>query len=93
MSNYELETPLMTAMTVPDRLTATWLETLANGQLVAVESRLHAEFIEEEVVEKKRRGSRYSLLQGPAALVNAWHRWSMVNNETRSRGLLVRHPK
>ena len=74
----------MTAMTVPDRLTATWLETLANGQLVAVESRLHAEFIEEEVVEKKRRGSRYSLLQGPAALVNAWHRWSMVTNETRS---------
>jgi len=36
---------------------------------------------------------RYALLQGPPALVNAWLRRQMVNNEARSRGLLVSHRK
>jgi hypothetical protein len=80
-------------MTVPDRVTADWIATLANGQLMTVESRLHSEFLDEETVEKEKRGDRYTLLQGPAALVNAWLRWQMVNNEARSRGLLVRHRK
>jgi len=80
-------------MTVPDRVTADWIATLPNGQLMTVESRLHSEFIDEENVEKEKRGDRYTLLQGPAALVNAWLRWQMVNNEARSRGLLVRHRK
>ena len=80
-------------MTVPDRVTADWIATLPNGQLMTVESRLHSEFIDEETVEKEKRGDRYALLQGPAALVNAWLRWQMVNNEARSRGLLVRHRK
>lgn len=77
--------------TVPDRVTAEWIATLANGQLVTIESNLHFEFVREEVEEKQRRGERYSLLQGPAALVNAWLKWQMVSNEARSRGLLVRH--
>jgi len=80
-------------MTVPDRVTAEWIATLANGQLMTVESRLHSEFLDEEKGEKERRGDRYTLLQGPPALVNAWLRWQMVNNEARSRGLLVRHRK
>jgi hypothetical protein len=78
-------------MTVPDRVTADWIATLGNGQLITVESRLHSEFIDEESQEKERRGDRYTLLQGPAALVNAWLRWQMVSNEARSRGLLIRH--
>jgi hypothetical protein len=80
-------------MTVPERVTADWIATLANGQLMTVESRLHSEFIDEENEEREKRGDRYTLLQGPAALVNAWLRWQMVNNEARSRGLLVRHRK
>lgn len=78
-------------MIVPERVTARWIATLGNGQLMAVESRLHTEFIEEENREKRRRGIRYVLLKGPEGLVNAWLRWSMVSNETRTRGLLVRH--
>ena len=78
-------------MTIPDRVTADWIATLANERLVTVESRLHTAFLTEEKHERKRRGDRYTLLQGPAALVNAWLRWQMVTNEARSRGLLVRH--
>ena len=80
-------------MTVPDRVTAGWIATLANGQLVTVESTLHSEFLAHETQEKTRRGDRYTLLQGPAALVNAWLRWQMVSNEARTRGLLVRHQR
>lgn len=76
-------------LTVPDRLTASWIATLADGQLVTVESRLHSEFIDEENQEKRRRGDRYVLLQGTAALVNAWVRWQIVNNEARTRRLVV----
>ena len=78
-------------MTVPDRVTADWIATLGNGQLVKAESHLHSEFLDEETQEKERRGGRYTLLEGPPALVNAWLRWQMVNNEARSRGLLIRH--
>ena len=78
-------------MVLPDRLTANWIATLANTQLVSVESHLHGEFAAEETREKRRRGLRYVLLQGPEALVTAWHRWVMVNKEVRTRGLLIRH--
>jgi hypothetical protein len=78
-------------MTIPDRVTSGWIATLANDRLVSVESRLHSEFVTEDTHERKRRGDNYALLQGPAALVNAWLRWQMVSNEARSRGLVVRH--
>ena len=78
-------------MTLPERVTADWIATLANAQLMTVESRLHSEFLDEENEEKERRGDRYTLLQGPPALVNAWLRWQMANNEMRSRGLVTRH--
>jgi len=80
-------------MTVPDRLTADWIATLADRQLMSVESTLHLEFLDKENTERERTGDRYTLLQGPAALVNAWLRWQMVSNEARSRGLVVRHRK
>lgn len=84
---------MTSAVTVPDRLTAGWIATLANPQLVTVESDLYSQFLEQELQEKTRRGDRYALLQGPATLVNAWLRWQMVSNEARTRGLLVRHSK
>lgn len=80
-------------MIVPDRVTADWIATLGNDRLVTMESRLHSEFITEDEHERKRSGGRYVLLQGPAALVNAWLRWQMVNTEARSRGLLIRRTR
>jgi len=78
-------------MKIPDHINARWMATLANDQLVKVEAQLHAIFHRQESAEKARCGSRYVMLQGPTDLVNAWQRWSLVNNETRSRGLIVRH--
>ena len=80
-------------MTIPDRLDHRWIATLGNTELIAAEAQLHALFRTQEVAEKARSGARYVLLQGPAALVNAWHRWLLVNNETKSRGLLVSHQR
>ena len=76
-------------MTIPDRINARWLATLANDQLVHVEALLHDMFHQQEKREKSRSGSRYVLLQGPPALVNAWLRWRLVNNETTVRGIVV----
>ncbi len=78
-------------MTIPDRIDARWIATLGNDQLITAESQLHDAFHRRESVEKARCGSRYILLQGPSDLVNAWQRWLLVNNETRSRGLLTAH--
>lgn len=80
-------------MMLPNRLTAAWIATLADSQLLQVESHLHGEFFVEETDEKRRRGGSYTLLQGPEALVTAWHRWMMVNNEVRTRGLVIRQRK
>jgi hypothetical protein len=80
-------------MNVPDHVTADWAASLANDPLMTVESRLHAEFVTVENGEKQRRGERYALLEGSPALVNAWLQWQLVNNEVRSRGLVVRHAK
>ena len=77
-------------MTIPDRITVGWISTLADARLVAVEGRLHSEFVTEDIHERQRSGERYTLLHGPAVLVNAWLRWQMVNNEARSRGLMIR---
>jgi hypothetical protein len=77
-------------MKIPESVNARWIATLANDQLVAAEAQLHSVFRKHETVEKARSGARYMLLQGPPPLLDAWHRWSMVHNETRSRGLMVR---
>ena len=80
-------------MTIPDRVTAGWIATLADERLMTVERRLHSEFTSEDMHERKQKGDRYNLLQGPEALTNAWLRWQMVSNEARSRGLLVRRAR
>ena len=77
-------------MTIPDRITVDWISTLADARLVALEWRLHTDFVTEDSQERKRSGERYTLLEGPAALVNAWLRWQMVNTEARSRRLMIR---
>ena len=76
-------------MMIPDRINAGWIATLGDEQLVAAESQLRATFQEHETVEKRRRGSRYAVLEGPEPLVTAWLSWVMVSNETRSRGLVL----
>jgi hypothetical protein len=76
-------------MTIPDKVNARWIASLGNDQLVKAESTLHAVFLKHELDEKKRTGARYTMLRGPEALVTAWHRWVVVNNETVARGLLV----
>ncbi len=77
-------------MKIPDRVNARWIDTLANEQLLRAESQLHAEFFKQETAEKKRCPSGYVMLEGPEPLVSAWLRWSLVNNETRTRGLAVK---
>ncbi len=74
-------------MNIPDRINARWIATLQDEQLMTAEAELHEIFRVQERSEKDRAGARYILLQGPAALVNAWQRWVLVNNETRTRGL------
>jgi hypothetical protein len=76
-------------MTIPDRVNARWIATLDNTQLCAAEGELHATFLEAERLEKRRRGAHYVLLEGPEALVMAWHRWRLVSNETTLRGIAV----
>lgn len=78
-------------MKIPENINARWIATLGDDQLRRAEAQLHATFRASERVEKGRTGARYMLLQGPATLVTAWHRWLLVNNETRSRGLVVQH--
>jgi hypothetical protein len=78
-------------VTIPAHINARWIATLDDAQLVVAETALHATFRELEISEKSRSGARYLLLQGPAALVSAWHRWLLVNNAVRSRGLATRH--
>jgi hypothetical protein len=78
-------------MKIPDNINARWIATLRDDQLMRAEAQLHAAFRANERVEKGRTGARYILLQGPATLVTAWHRWLLLNNETRTRGLVVQH--
>jgi hypothetical protein len=80
-------------MNIPDHINSRWLATLGDEQLVTAEAQLRATFRAEEKVAKARSGARYVLLQGPATLVDAWHRWSLVSNETRTRGLVIHRIK
>ena len=62
---------------------------LGNDQLLAAEASLRTVFHSEETEEKARSGQRCVLLQGPATLVTAWHRWSLASNEMLTRGLVI----
>lgn len=78
-------------MKIPDLVNARWIATLGDDQLISAEAELHAVFFRQESTEKARSGARYMLLHGSSDLVNAWQRWLLVSNETRSRGLVVHH--
>ncbi len=78
-------------MTIPAHVTARWMATLGNEQLLAAEAQLYQDFHARESAEKSRKGARYMLLQGPPDLVNAWHQWSLVSNEMRARGVRAHH--
>lgn len=78
-------------MQIPERVNTKWMATLDDASVIEAESILHADFREQDVAEKNRRGTRYRLLEGPAGLVDAWMRWLSVSNEIRRRGLKASH--
>lgn len=78
---------------LPTHVSTRWIATLGNDELVAVEAQLYKALHAHERAEKLRAGSRYKLLQGPSELVNAWHQWVLVSNETRARGVVIRHSR
>lgn len=78
-------------MKLPDRIEASWIESLSDTELQQAEWELRARFAKEETAEKARRGDAYAILHGPEALTSAWMRWSMVSNATRERGLRTRY--
>jgi len=75
-------------MDIPTRINKSWIASLADEQLIVAEAQLHATFREQETIER-RRTARYVLLEGPEALVSAWHRWMQLSNESVSRGLAI----
>ena len=74
-------------MRVPPRITATWIDSLTDDNLLLAELRLKNAFAKEERAEKRRQGRAYDLMRGPAELLLAWDRWSRVNAATRGRKL------
>jgi hypothetical protein len=74
-------------MLIPERVNGKWMATLDDSAIVEAEAHLHADFRTLDAAEKARLGTRYRLLQGSAPLVDAWMRWSLVNNEATKRGL------
>ena len=75
---------------VPDKIDGTWIDTLADEDLIDVEARLHARFAALDNKEKKLRGPRYVLMRGPEELILAWDRWSRVRSATQRRTLVPR---
>ena len=80
-------------MLIPDHINARWIATLADDEVVAAEAQLYKDFRERDAVERVRAGARYVLLQGPATLVTAWHRWGLLSSEVRARQLVVKHAR
>ncbi|MBI3567837.1 MAG: hypothetical protein HY084_06495 [Gemmatimonadetes bacterium] len=72
---------------IPEKINAAWIDTLADVDLLDVESRLHEKFTVLDRKHKTLRGSRYVLLQGPTELIDAWDRWSRVDRAARARSL------
>jgi hypothetical protein len=77
-------------MRIPERVNGTWIDSLTDGDLLAAESQLHTDFAKLDGRERKKRGSAYDLMRGPAGLLAAWDRWSRVSTEARARRLHVR---
>ena len=77
-------------MELPVRITADWMDTLADERLLDAESRLYVAFEALDRAERLARGARYELTRGPEALMSAWDRWSRVRSEARRRNLQPR---
>ena len=75
---------------VADRIDGAWIDTLIDADLIDVEARLYSKFAVLERRQKKLKGQKYDLFLGPADLMDAWDRWSRVNNATRLRALTPR---
>jgi hypothetical protein len=73
--------------TVPESVTRSWIDSLNDEDLVAIERRLFDRFTVLERREKKQQGERFQLMRGSAELMSAWDRWSRVSNVTRERSL------
>lgn len=78
-------------MQLPERIAASWITSLPDAELLAVESQLHEVFLVAEDEERQRRGDAYELARGSAELMLAWQRWSVVSVAARSRGLLTHY--
>lgn len=78
-------------MLIPDRINARWIATLADDELVTAEAQLYHDYRTRDAAERSRAGAGYVLLQGPATLVTAWHRWGLLSNAARARRLVVKH--
>jgi hypothetical protein len=76
-------------MKIPEKVNASWIDSLADEQLIKAEATLRKEFAKEEIAEKERRGPRYTMFRGPASLMAAWTRWLLVSNEAQMRRLAV----
>jgi hypothetical protein len=77
-------------MKLPERITGDWMDSLENDRLLDAELSLHGVFSKLERAEKKRLGEKYDMMKGSPELLDAWGRWSRVNNEARVRGLHMR---
>lgn len=75
---------------VPGMISRQWIDTLSDPDLVDVEARLHERFLTLQRRERKRRGERYSMMEAPADLLEAWDRWSRLLNAARERALITR---
>jgi len=80
-------------MNVPERISADWIGTLTDADLIDVEALLHERFTALERREKVSKGSRYDLFRSPPDVMDAWDRWSRVLTATRSRSLSPRKRK
>lgn len=77
-------------MQLPEKINASWIDSLADADLLQAESQLHDAFNRLETEERRARGDEYALATGSAELMLAWQRWNMANHATRARGL---HPR
>ena len=76
-------------MQIPERVNMKWMATLDDASILDAETTLHSDFREQDQLERHRRGAGYRMFEGPAPLLDSWHKWQTVTNEARRRGLLI----
>jgi hypothetical protein len=76
--------------TLPERITAEWLDSIDDADLILAESTLRQTFFALERKEKALQGDRYDMMRGSAEFMAAWGNWSLASNEAAHRGLRLR---